>query len=173
MRPVDRVGSGLTILLFGVTPWIWTLVIWLSEGPFRRSARRAEEALMIGTAVALVIGSIALVVAMVLGIFGVVAERRAARERAALASVEPSRSTHTGGLTLMARVASWVGIALVWGLFSAVLMSPVTVDKSIDLVGRATEQGLARSMIVVTLLSVVAGAARLRLSRRPRATPGR
>ncbi len=162
--PRDRVGAGLTLLLFGIAPWGWiALFEFVKTHPnLLRFTNRGM--LEIGAAVLGLLGAIALLVALVVGI--VAYQRTAAARRDALpATVKtPARAERSSFATTGARIAIWLGIASVWGGFGAIVIE-TSLGPVMRAISKTEDAEWGGLIVLVTVTAVARGAA---LIARPR-----
>jgi len=165
-RSSDRVGAGVMYILFGVSPWLWVAMMFLASGPLEPALLRNRNTVRTGVAIVLGVGVVALVTALVVGIGAHVAHvmrRRAERARDADA---PARPDVPGTATTVARVASLVGVATVWGAFAAITMSSfLPLPRVFRLENEV--QPISLLLAAVTVASLVRGLTQVAQRRRP------
>jgi hypothetical protein len=164
-RSSDRVGTGVMYILFGASPWLWLALMLLAASPLKSVIRLNQNTIVIGFAIVVGLGAVALVTALVVGIGAHVAHvirRRAEHARHAGAPVRPDVP---GTATTVARVASLGGLATVWGAFAAIGMLPLFgLDRPFGIQDRF--RPLSLLLAAVTLVSLARGITHI--ARRPR-----
>ena len=148
-------------MLFGVSPWLWSAVLGLATGPLKRATLRAMGALQVALSTAALLGCVALLAALVVGLLAHRSHRRARRTQRTTAAGTPARADRTGAATTAARVATWLAIGTVWGGFGALLMAPFLPFG--ERAGEAWPGHLTLGVVVAvtTAVATVAGTARI------------
>jgi len=160
-RSIDRIGSGLTLALFGVSPWVWSVVLWIATSPLKRVTRRSLGALQVAVPTAALLGCVALLTALVVGLLAHRSHRRARRTQQSAGIDAPARADRTGVATTAARVATWLAIGTVWGVFGAALMAPLLPYGEFAVEAWPGHLKVGVAVGVMTAIATVAGAARI------------